>query len=279
MTEKIIKLENNSKIIRATAIKMAVDAKESHLSSALSCTDILNVLFAEHLEFPNGGLNANPDRNRFIMSKGHACSSLYAVMALYGVIPVSMLKTYATTDSPLPNHPCKHALPKLEISSGSLGHGLGIAAGMLYGLRMDGKYKPRVFVLMSDGECNEGSVWEAAMFAAANKLGNLIAIVDNNGTQAVGRCDELMGHTCLEEKFKSFGWEAVTISGNSTGKLLDTLDSMPLSKTKPSAIIAKTVAGAGVSFIENKQEWFYRTPTRADLDAAVNELGVEPLNT
>ncbi|MFA6103044.1 MAG: transketolase [Victivallaceae bacterium] len=273
MINSIETLELNAKIIRATTIKMAYDSRESHLSSALSCVDILNILFGGWMKHRKG----NPERDRFILSKGHGCSAMYAAMAVYGIIPVGMLKRYSTTDSELPNHPCKFALSDLEISSGSLGHGLGIASGMMYGLRLDSKDNPRAIVLMSDGECNEGSVWEAAMFASAKKLNKLVAIVDNNGSQAVGRSDELMGFTSLEEKFKSFGWEAITVNGNSSVELLQALAAIPYSKDKPSAIIAKTVSGAGVSFMENNQIWFYRQPSKDDLNAALAELKVEPL--
>ena len=273
MKNSIETLERNSKIIRATTIQMAHDSRESHLSSALSCVDILNILFGGWMKHCKG----DPERDRFILSKGHGCSALYATMAFYGIIPVEMLSRYSSTDSELPNHPCKFALPELEISSGSLGHGLGIASGMMYGLRLDNREKPRSIVLMSDGECNEGSVWEAAMFAAAKKLNKLVAIVDNNGSQAVGKSDELMGFTSLEGKFKSFGWEAITVNGNSCAELVQALAALPFSKEKPSAIIAKTVSGAGVSFMENNQVWFYRQPSKDDLASALVELKVKPL--
>jgi transketolase len=168
-------------------------------------------------------------------------------------------------------------LPHLEISSGSLGHGLGIATGMLYGLRLNKNLKSRAIVLMSDGECNEGSIWEAAMFGSSQKLHNLLAIVDNNGTQAVGQSDVIMGFTSLEDKFRSFGWEAVTVDGNDIGALLEVLNKVPFSPVKPSAIIAKSVSGAGVSFMERNQVWFYRTPSEDDRNRALNEIGEEPL--
>lgn len=271
--EKLTKIAGQ---IRATCIKMAFDAKETHVSSALSCVEILTALFGNFLNYYDGAKSAVPQRDRFIMSKGHGCSALYAAMVAFGIIPPEMLKGYSQTDSALPNHPCKHALPHLEISSGSLGHGLGITTGMLYGLKLSNNLKSRAVVLMSDGECNEGSIWEAAMFAAAQKSHNLLAIVDNNGSQAVGRSDEIMGFTSLEEKFRSFGWEAITVDGNDIGALVDVLRKFPLSSEKPSAIIAKTVSGAGVSFMENDQVWFYRSPSENDLNMALSEIGEEP---
>ena len=165
----------------------------------------------------------------------------------------------------------------LEASSGSLGHGLGIATGVQYGLAMD-KINARSVVLMSDGECNEGSVWEAAMFATAQKMENLLAIVDYNGSQAVGRSDTIMGNTSLEQKFKSFGWASKTINGNNISEIIDALDQFPFERDKPSAIIAKTTSGAGVSFIENDQVWFYRKPHLDEVQKAIKELGEDPIH-
>jgi len=263
--------------IRATCVKMAHVGDESHLSSALSCVDILTALFGGWLKYEKGASGTNFQRDRFILSKGHGCSALYATLAAYGHIPVDTLSDYSCTDSPLPNHPCKFALPELEISSGSLGHGLGIATGLLYGARLSGKESVRAVVLMGDGECNEGSVWEAAMFAVAQRLHNLLAIVDNNGTQAVGRSDELMGFTSLEEKFVSFGWKAVTVNGNNVKDVWQALQTVPLSSKRPTAIIAKTVSGAGVSFMENDQVWFYRRPDDDDFYNAMKELKQDPI--
>jgi len=262
--------------IRATCVKMAFDARESHLSSALSCVEILTALFGAFLNYYDGGKSNKSERDRFIMSKGHGCSALYAALAAFGIIPSKMLKEYSQTDSALPNHPCKHALPHLEISSGSLGHGLGIAGGILYGLRLKHNTTSRAVVLMSDGECNEGSVWEAAMFAAAQKLSNLLAIVDCNGSQAVGRNDVLTGFASLEKKFRSFGWNAISAAGNDVGVLIKTLNKFPFSPDKPSVIIANTVNGAGVSFMEKNQVWFYRSPSRDDLEKALAEIGEKP---
>ncbi len=278
---KTFKTEDLKKLagkIRATCVKMAFDAKETHVSSALSCVEILTVLFGGFLNYCDGAKSNRSERDRFIMSKGHGCSALYAAMAAFGIIPRETLKGYSRTDSSLPNHPCKHALSYLEISSGSLGHGLGIAAGILYGLRLENNLKSRAVVLMSDGECNEGSIWEAAMFAAAQKLGNLVAIVDHNGSQAVGASYALMGFTSLEQKFRSFGWEAISVNGNDVGALIDALNKLPLLTGKPTAIIANTVSGAGVSFMEKNQVWFYRSPSKDDLDKALLEIGEEPLS-
>jgi transketolase len=216
-------------------------------------------------------------RDRFILSKGHGCASLYAVLADRGYFPREWLFEYGRQLSPLPNHPCKHALPQLESSSGSLGQGLGIATGMLTALRLE-NVGARAVVLMGDGECNEGSVWESAMFAAANRLTNLIAIVDYNGIQAVGRSDELMGHTSLEEKFRAFGWSARTVNGNRVPEVLAALNAHPSDDGKPFAIIAKTRGGAGVGFMENDVLWHYRIPSDDDLQEALRLLNAQPIH-
>jgi transketolase len=255
---------------------MAFDGKVGHLGSALSCVEGLMALYYHWLKISPDTCTLQ-DRDRFILSKGHACASLYAILADRGFISPGSLREYARTDSLLPDHPCKHALDVLECSSGSLGYGLGVAAGMLYGLRLDG-YQARAAVLMSDGECNEGSVWEAAMFAAAQKLSSLVALVDENGIQAVGRSQELMGHTSLEEKFKAFGWGACTVAGNDIAQVLAALDRVPLLPDRPSAIILKTVKGAGVSFMEDKALWHYRVPSADDLSRALAELQARPIH-
>jgi transketolase len=255
---------------------MACDGKEGHLSSALSCTDLLVVLFEEWLQC-DPRQPKSPSRDRFFFSKGHACTALYAVLAEHGFIPRIWLERYAQTGSPLPNHPCTHALPVLECSSGSLGHGLGIATGVHYGLNLDG-VRSRVVALLSDGECNEGSVWEAAMFAAAQKMGRLLVIVDNNGIQAVGRSDVIMGHTRLEDKFRAFGWGVQVINGNAVSEIRRALHDFPFEQDRPSAIIAKTKGGAGVSFMEDQVLWHYRVPSQAEVLQALTELGERPIH-
>jgi len=269
-------LKRKSAAIRATCVQMAYDGREGHLSSALSCVDLLVTLY-------NGFLNVNPleaknpGRDRFYLSKGHGCTALYAVLAERGFVPREQLLRYSQTDSPFPNHPCIHALPVLESSSGSLGHGLGLATGALYGLRLNNS-SSRAVVLMSDGECNEGSVWESAMFACAQKLDKLLAIVDYNGVQAVGRSDQIMGYTSIEQKFRSFGWAGCTINGNSIPEILEALARFPFEKGRPSFIVAKTVSGSGVRFMEDDQVWHYRCPSEDELRRAISELGEKPIH-
>jgi transketolase len=275
-TTDVAWLEQKAREMRATCIQMARDGKEGHLSSVLSCMDILVTLY-------HAWLRVDPeqpkhcDRDRFILSKGHACTALYSVLADRGFFPKAWLSRYAQDDSPLPNHPCLHALPVLECSSGSLGHGLGIATGMAYGMRMDAM-KARAVVLMSDGECNEGSVWESAMFAAAQKLDAVLAIVDNNNVQAVGRNDALTGYTSLEEKFRAFGWAARTVNGNDIAEILTALNDFPFEAGRPSAIIAKTVGGSGISFMQDQIVWHYRCPPLDEVEAALRELNATPIH-
>ncbi len=268
-------LEKKARQIRSTCVQMAYDGKVGHLGSTLSCIEGIIALYYHWLNI-SPSTRGDINRDRFILSKGHACSAHYAVLVDRGYIPPHLLSEYAKTNSSLSIHPCKEALNIMECSTGSLGHGLGIASGMLYGLRL--KDSPaRVAVLMSDGECNEGSVWEAAMFAASKKLGNLVALVDYNKIQAVGRTDEIMGHASLEEKFRSFGWGSCMVNGNDIGAVIEALDRVPFKKSMPSAIILSTKKGAGVSFMEDKVLWHYREPSADDVKNALEELGEKPI--
>jgi len=269
-------LEAKARQIRATCVQMSYDGKVGHLGSALSCVDSVVALYYHWLNVsPERVLD--PDRDRFILSKGHACKTLYVALADLGFTPLDWIGNYAVKGEPMSDHPCKHALDVLECSSGSLGHGLGVATGMLYGLRLKGS-PARAAVLMSDGECNEGSVWESAMFAASKKLDKLLALVDYNRIQAVGRSDEIMGDTSLEGKFRAFGWGAITVDGNNMAAVVESLDRFPLEDGRPSAIILKTVKGAGVSFMEDQVLWHYRVPSEEDLANALGELGTEPIH-
>ena len=274
-TGRLNELAMMARRIRATCVQMAFDGKEGHLSSALSCVDILVSLYHEWLRVDPTNIN-EVKRDRFLFSKGHAASALYSVLAERGFIDPQMLAQYAKPGRPLPNHPCKFMLPCLEISSGSLGHGLGIGSGIAYSLKYRG-LDSRVAVLMSDGECNEGSVWEASAFACAHKLDNLLAIVDNNNMQAVGRTNLLLGETSFEEKFASFGWSARTIDGHEIGEIVATLKQVPFASNKPSAIICKTRGGQGVGFMTDQTLWHYRIPSADDLSRAFDELGATPL--
>jgi transketolase len=259
---------------RATCVQMAHDGSEGHLGSALSQAGLLVALYHTWLRVDPANPKA-PGRDRFFLSKGHGCASLYAVLAQRGFLPPAALQEYNREGGALPSHPCVHALPLLEVSSGSLGQALGIATGVLYALCLKGG-EGRAAVLLSDGECNEGSVWEAAMFAAAHGLDRLLAVVDYNGIQAVGRSDELMGRTRIEEKFRAFGWGARAVDGEDMQELVAALDAVPFEPGRPSAIVART--RAGVSFIDGRILWHYRKPDAQDLARALAELGERPLH-
>lgn len=269
-------LKQKARELRATCVQMAHDGKVGHLNGALSCIDILIALYFRWLNV-DPAQPKNPDRDRFIFSNGHDCAAFYSVLADRGFIPREQLSSYAHSGSPLAIHPCSHMLPLLEFSSGSLGHGLGVAAGIALSLTF-AESTSRTVVLMSDGECNEGSVWEAAMFSAANGLDRLLAIVDFNGIQAVARTKEVMGPTSLQGKFEAFGWAARTIKGNDIGEIVETLAQVPFSNGQPSVIIAETIAGAGISFMEDQVLWHYRTPSDQDLEKALMELGAKPIH-
>jgi transketolase len=255
--------------LRYEVIKMSHRAKAAHLASSLSCVDILTVLYGSVLKFDSDYLKA-PDRDRFILSKGHAAAALYAALAFKGIIDPNDLLNYGKEGSLLEEHPS----PKLngvEAATGSLGHGLPIANGMALSAKISG-IKFRVFVLMSDGECNEGSVWEAAMFAATHELNNLIAIVDYNKWQATGRSDEVMKLAPFVDKWASFGWDVLVVDGHDYQELFNAIT---LRKEKrPRMIIAHTVKGKGVSFMEDDNNWHYRVPTAEEVQAARLELGV-----
>lgn len=258
-------LEDKAKWIRRKCVTMSHNAKEGHLGSALSCVDILVALY-EHFDLSDP---FDKNRDRLYFSKGHACSALYATMAKYGVVSVEDLDGYATSDSMLTPHPDKRMLPQLEMSAGSLGHGLGIACGAAYALKQQGS-KSKCIVLMGDGECNEGSIWEAAQFACANKLDNLTVVVDYNRIQSIGRTDEISGGTSLVDKFRAFGWHGVNLDGHNMESILRRFTC--LSIYHPCVIVAHTTAGKGVSFMEDQILWHYRVPDEDEVKRALEEL-------
>lgn len=215
----------------------------------------------------------DPDRDRLVLSKGHAAPALYSVLALKGFFPFDELKTLRKSDSRLQGHPSMRMLPGLDMSTGSLGQGISAAVGMALGGKLDQKdYK--VYAILGDGECEEGQVWEAAMFAAHKKLDNLVVFVDFNNLQIDGTLDEVNAPTPIPEKFAAFGWNTMEIDGNSIPEILDALDRVE-ANGKPTAIIAKTVKGKGVSFMENQCGWHGKAPNKEEYDIAMAELNGE----
>ena len=266
----IPELEATARKIRGKIVELSHKARTAHLGSSLSCTDILVAAYWGSLKIDPQD-SENPDRDRFILSKGHAATTLYATLAAAGFFPQELLDTYAEPGSNLPEHPSVKCVPGVEVATGSLGHGLSVGIGMALAGRIQ-KRSYRVFVTMSDGECNEGSVWEAAMFAPAQKLDNLVAIVDYNKWQATGRSNEIMALHPLKEKWEAFGWSTYELDGHDMKALVDTLRNVPDGSGKPVAIVAHTVKGKGVSFMEDDNNWHYRVPTAEEVEKAKVEL-------
>ncbi len=262
--------KKNSNQIRADVIEMSHRAGSAHLASALSCVDILTVLYNSVLNLDSIKIKSL-DRDRFILSKGHAASALYATLAQNGLINYNDLKSYGKKGSLLEEHPTPEQLG-VEAATGSLGHGLPIGNGMALSTRISGR-SFRVFVLMSDGECNEGSVWEAAMFASQQQLKNLTAIVDFNKWQATGRSQKVMKLDPLADKWNSFGWNVVEVDGHDHQILFDELSKN--TSNFPKMIICHTIKGKGVSFMEDDNNWHYRVPNLDEVCKAKVELGVK----
>lgn len=263
-------LEALARDLRYQIVQLSHDAGTPHLGSALSCVDILVAAQWRALRI-NPARPDDPNRDRFILSKGHAATALYAVLAGRGFFPESLLDGYARPGSALGEHPAPHCAPGVEVATGSLGHGLPIGIGMAMSARL-AQCDYRVFVVMSDGECNEGSVWEAALFAPAQKLGRLVVVIDYNKWQATGRSEEVMALPSLVAKWRAFGWNAVEVDGHDLGALCGALEQDFPENGAPTAIIAHTVKGRGVSFMEDDNNWHYRVPNDEELAAAGAEL-------
>ena len=261
-----------ARAIRAHVLHMTHRANASHVGSCLSIADLLAVLYSDVLRVDPARPDW-PDRDRFILSKGHGCAALYAVLAEQGFFPKEWLDTYCQDGAHLAGHITHHGVPGVEVSTGSLGHGLSIGCGMaLAGKRDSCPY--RVFVLLSDGECDEGSTWEAALFAPHHHLDNLIAIVDYNKIQSFGRVKEVLDLEPLAAKWRAFGWAVQEIDGHNFREIEKALLSVPFDVGQPSCIIAHTIKGKGVSFMENQLAWHYKSPNDEELQQALAELGV-----
>ncbi len=258
--------------LRGKVVEMSAASGAAHLASALSCIDILVAAYWGPLRIDP--LDAgNLLRDRFILSKGHAASALYAVLAERGFFPKSELDQFAKFGGALAEQPAPGCVPGIELATGSLGHGLPVGAGHALAAQIL-KKDYEVIVCMSDGECNEGSVWEAAMFAAARKLQNLTVVVDYNRWQATGRSDEVMALSPLRDKWAAFGWKTHEIDGHDFCALGAALQRDVREAGKPTAIIAHTVKGKGISFMEDDNNWHYRIPTASEVAAAHKELGL-----
>ena len=256
--------------IRRNAIAMVARAKASHIGGALSMADLLAVLYSDILR-------VRPDdpgwagRDRFILSKGHSCTGLYATLALRGFFPLEELLTYGADASRLMAH-SSHKVPGVEFSTGSLGHGLPFGCGKALAAKRTGA-SWRTFVMLSDGELDEGSNWEAILFAPQHRLDNLVAIVDYNKIQSLGSVAEVMELHPLADKFRAFRWAVREVDGHDHGAIHAALSSLPWEMGRPSVLIAHTVKGKGVDFMENKLQWHYSSPKPDQLDSALAQLG------
>ena len=266
-------MEQLSRQIRAEIIETAHKTDAMHLGGCLSCVDILVALYFGCMSVRPEDANWS-DRDRFILSKGHAALALYTVLAHRGFFPLEQVLTFNKDKSHFTEHPVRKNIPGIEATSGSLGHGLGIGSGIALAAKIS-KKPYRAFILMSDGECDEGSVWEAALFAPTHNLGNLIVIIDYNKWQACGRSNEIMNLSPLKQKFSAFGWAAFEVDGHDIGAMIDLFRSVLTSPERPIAIIAHTIKGKGVSFMEDDNNWHYRVPSADDVLKAHTELGIQ----
>ncbi len=269
-TADIVGLTERARSLRMEILQMLTIAGSGHTGGSLSAADIVTVLYFHTLRHDSG----NPqwrERDRFILSKGHAAPVLYAALALSGYFDKDILKTLRKIGSPLQGHPCSCKLPGVEISTGSLGQGLSIANGIAMGMKMD-ELSSRVYCLLGDGEIQEGQVWEAAMTAAHYKLDNLCAIIDNNGLQIDGHCSDVMHIEPIVNRWEAFGWHVIDIDGHDIKAIINAFHNAEAKKGKPTMIVARTIKGKGVSFFEGKVEYHGLAPTHDELDLAIREL-------
>jgi len=270
---KIFKLRKKANWIRSQVLEMIALAGKGHIGGAFSCADILTTLYYGGVLRFDISDKACDKRDRFILSKGHSGTTLYAILADLGYFPLSELRNYQKEGSMLGGHPDRK-IPGIEADTGSLGHGLGIGAGLALSAKMN-KKDFKTVVLLGDGECCEGSVWEAAMFSSHHKLNNLIGIVDKNGLCVTDFIKDCVDMDPLSEKWKAFGWDVAIINGHSFEELLSVFKDLHSRKSdRPLMIIAETVKGKGVSFMEGKCKWHHSVPKGEELETARRELNV-----
>ena len=265
-----VELRDLARKLRAHSLRMISQAKTSHIGSCLSVADIMAVLYGSVLRV-DPSRPTWPERDRLIMSKGHAAAITYAAVAEAGFMPLERLQEYGRNGGQLYGHVTHVGVPGVEVSSGSLGHGLPIGSGMALTAKRE-KQSWRVFVVMSDGECDEGSNWEAILFAGHHRLDNLVAIIDYNKIQSLDFVDKTLRLEPLADKFRAFSWSAIEIDGHDVTAIKDALTSIPREPGRPTAIIAHTVKGKGVSWMEGKVLWHYRPPAEDELAKALAEV-------
>ena len=263
-------LQVNACKVRKGIIEGVYNAKSGHPGGSLSIADLLTYLYFEKMNV-NSSDPEDPDRDRFVLSKGHCAPGLYSALAHKGYFPVEDLPTLRHIDSYLQGHPNMNTVPGIDMSTGSLGQGISTAVGMAKGAKYIGNDKINVYTLLGDGEIEEGQVWEALMFANQYKLDNLCVIIDCNGLQIDGKCDEVMSAEPIDEKLKAFGLDVITVNGNDFDELEKAFDAFHKCD-KPFGIIMKTVKGKGVSFMENQVDWHGKAPNEEEYNIAMAEL-------
>ena len=261
------KIANN---IRIDIINQVYEANSGHPGGALSSADILSVLYFNQMNINEKEPNS-PTRDRFILSKGHCSPALYATLAEKGYFEKEKLNTFRKMGSNLQGHPDMKNIPGVDMSTGSLGQGLSVAVGMAIASKMD-REGCRIYCLLGDGEIDEGQIWEASMAASKNKLDNSCVILDNNGLQIDGKIEEVAGLTNIEGKFANFGFKVINVDGHNISNLIDAFDTAKQTKGVPTIIIAKTIKGKGVSFMEGKAEWHGKAPKAEEYEKAIEEL-------
>ena len=264
-------LEAIALTLRRRLVTTSAEAKIPHLGSCLSCVELLVQLYWQEMNVDPSNPE-DPERDRFLLSKGHGAPILFQVLAERGFFPMERLSDFGKPGSVFHEHPPRPGyIPGIEAATGSLGHGLPMGLGMAVAARIQ-KKRTRCYALLSDGECNEGSIWEAAMLAAAQKVDNLTAIIDYNKWQATGRSQEIMALEPLSAKWEAFGWHVQEIDGHDFLDINQALLEARKEQTRPSMIIAHTIKGKGISFMEDDNNWHYRTPNKEELQAAMIEL-------
>ena len=271
ITENDIKdLKQISNNIRKSIIEEVYSAQSGHPGGSLSCADILTVLYFNQMNIDPSKIS-DPNRDRLVLSKGHACAALYATLAHRGYFDKAKLASFRKTGGILQGHPDMKSIPGVDMSSGSLGQGLSIANGMALSSKLD-KKGFRVYCLVGDGEIEEGQIWEAAMTASNYKLDNLCLIVDNNNLQIDGKVEDVMNIYPIKEKFQSFGFKTFEVDGHNIDELINVFQKAKTVKEKPTVIIAKTVKGKGVSYMEGEVAWHGKAPNKEQYEIALEEL-------
>ena len=263
-------LEEKALNIRKNIVEMIYEAQSGHPGGALSCADLLTALYFSEMNVDVNN-SQNENRDRLVLSKGHASAALYATLAEKGFIAKEDLKGFRNINSILQGHPDRKKIPGVDMSTGSLGQGLSAANGMALSAKLDNK-DYRVYCALGDGEIEEGQVWEAAMSSSHYKLDNLCVIVDNNNLQIDGTVDKVMSPYPIVDKFKSFGFHTIEIDGHDYEQIIKAFDEAKTIKEKPTAIIAETIKGKGVSFMENKADWHGKAPNEEELTQAMQDL-------